>query len=76
MPQGAIRIEELAQRRPGFPFGLILEHSFVHIDEHTVFQKADPKPSSAIELLAAAKALEPYTGLNGYELTRHAPGNV
>lgn len=70
---GKIQVHELAKRLPGFPFGLILEHSFVKVNETTAFQKADPKPTSKIELVSASEAIEPYSSLSGFELTRHIP---
>ncbi len=71
MPVGGIHVRELAKRPPGFPFGLILEHSFVQIDKSMVFQKADPTVTSKIEITSVENAIEPYAGLNGFELTRH-----
>ena len=71
IPVGKIQVHELAKRQLGFPFGLVLEHSFVQINENTVFQKADPSLTSKIELVPLQKALEPYVKLSGYELTRH-----
>jgi len=72
LPIGQIQVHELAKRQVGFPFGLILEHSFVQIDETTVFQKADPTKVSKIEITPLTKALNPYLHLKGFELTRHA----
>jgi hypothetical protein len=73
LPMGEIRIDELVKRLPGFPYGLILEHSFVQIDRDKVFQKPDPKPTSKIEIIPLAKAIEPYIGIKGFELTHHIP---
>lgn len=70
---GKIQVQELAKRPPGFPFGLVLEHSFVRLNKTTVFQKADPKLSSKIELVSFEEAIKPYSSLNGFEITRHAP---
>ena len=66
-----ISVRELANRKPGFPFGLVLEHSFVHIDEQTVYQKADPNLGSRIELISLTAALAPYVCLEGFEVTHH-----
>jgi hypothetical protein len=73
LPIGKIRISELAKRPVGFPFGLRLEHSFVQIDEETAFQKSDPTPNSKVEIIPISKAVEPYTRLKGFEITRHIP---
>lgn len=71
LPVGGIQVAELVKRPPGFPLGLILEHSFVRIDHEMVFQKADPTTASKIEVLPLSEALKPYTGLAGFEITRH-----
>lgn len=63
LPIGNIRISELAKRSESFPFGLILEHSFVQIDGETVFQKADPTLASKVEIIPISKAVEPYSRL-------------
>ncbi len=73
LPIGQIQIHELAKRPPGFPFGLILEHSFVKINENTAFQKADPKLTSTIELVSVIEAIGPHSSLKGFEITRHIP---
>lgn len=73
LPIGKIRINELAKRSAGFPFGLILEHSFVQIDDEFVFHKADPTMTSKVEIIQLSKAVEPYTRLKGFEMTRHIP---
>ena len=73
LPIGKIRINELAKRPSGFPFGLILEHSFVQIDNEKVIQKADPRMTSKVEIIPLSKAIEPYTRLKGFEITRHSP---
>lgn len=73
VPIGQIQVHELAKRSPGFPFGLILEHSFVKLNENTAFQKADPKLTSKIELASVIEAIEPCSSLNGFEITRHIP---
>lgn len=70
---GQIQVHELAKRQVGFPFGLILEHSFVQIDETSAFHKADPTNASKIELTPLTKVLTPYLHLKGFELTRHTP---
>lgn len=73
IPIGEIKIKELVKRNLGFPFGLVLEHSFVQIDENLVFQKADPTTNSKVELTSYAKALAPYQNLKGFEITKLVP---
>lgn len=71
VPIGEIRVNELAKRPSGFPFGLILEHSFVRINNQSVFQKADPTMISKVEIIPLSKAIEPYAKLSGFEMTHH-----
>lgn len=71
LPIGEIHVQEIAKRLSGFPFGLVLEHSFVQMEDEMVFQKADPNTTSKIELISSTKALEPYLKTKGFELTRH-----
>lgn len=73
LPIGEIDVQLLSKRLSGFPFGLVLEHSFVQLDSELVFQKADPRTSSKIELLPVAQAVEHYRKLKGFETTRHLP---
>ena len=71
LPVGQIRIDDLVQKRNGYPFGLIIEHAFVIIDEEKIFEKADPKPSTLYQITSKQEAFAPYQNLNGFELTRH-----
>lgn len=71
MPIGQIQVKDLVKKQPGFPFGLVLEHSFVQLDGHTAIQKRDPKTTSVVEIISSAEAVEPYLKLNGYEATHH-----
>ena len=73
LPVGTIRMSDLAKRTAGFPFGLILEHSFIQINADTVFQKADPTIASKVEITLLSEAVAPYAQLKGFELTRHIP---
>ena len=73
LPFGQIKVRELAKRQSGFPFGLILEHSFVQTDDGLVFQKADPSLTSKVELTSFTLAIAPYLNKKGCELTWHAP---
>lgn len=71
LPLGQIFVEELLKKREGYPFGLIIEHSFVSVDSKIIFEKTDPKPSTLYRIISKKEALAPYQSLNGYELTRH-----
>lgn len=71
LPIGEIRGHELVKRLPGFPFGLVLEHSFVQIDRDLVFHKPDPTLTSTIAVAPLATSIGPYGKLNGFELTWH-----
>jgi len=71
LPVGSIRIEELQKERQGYPFGLIIEHSFVIIGNELVFQKRDPSLIGPYESVPGQIALKPYFNLNGFEVTRH-----
>jgi len=73
IPVGEINVERLSKRTHGYPFGLILEHSFVKVESNFVFQKADPSLTSKVELIEMSKALDPYRNPNGFEVTLHAP---
>lgn len=71
LPPGGIEIDELVKRKDGFPFGLILEHSFVQLDQKFVYQKPDPLLTSSIEVISIDEAITPYQGKMGFEITRH-----
>lgn len=73
IPVGGIEVQKLSNRSEGFPFGLVLEHSFVQIDDENVIQKADPSLISKIEIIPAVKAMGPYVNLQGFEVTWHTP---
>jgi hypothetical protein len=71
LPLGKIELEALASKREGYPFGLIIEHSVVHLDEDRIFHKPDPQSSSAYQVTTLTQSLSPYSMLKGFELTRH-----
>lgn len=71
IPIGDIQVSQLARKEVGFPFGLVLEHSFVLLENDFVFQKPDPKLTSSPELVALQLALASYVELPGFELTYH-----
>ncbi len=68
---GEIKIESISRRDSGYPFGLVIEHSFVQLDETTVFQKRDPSATGGYELVSLEQALRPYIGAVGFEVTHH-----
>jgi hypothetical protein len=71
LPLGKIDLNAIAGKREGYPFGLIIEHSLVHIEKNQVFHKPDPKSSSIYETTTLVGAINPYEALIGFELTRH-----
>ena len=66
-----INIHTLANREAGFPFNLVLEHSFVNFNTNLVVQKADPSLDSKVEIMTVEEALKPYVHKTGYEVTMH-----
>lgn len=71
LPLGQIQVLKLDKGADGYPFGLIIEHSLVRIDEESIFQKRDPSKSGPYEIIPYEEALEPYKNLKGHELTLH-----
>lgn len=71
IPIGQIKVRELAKRLSGFPFGLVLEHSFVQMGNGLIFQKPDPTLHSEVEITSLTNAVSPYLNMQGFELTRH-----
>lgn len=68
---GQLQLAQLTKDEPGYPFGLVIEHSFVALDSDLIFQKRDPSASGPYERVTRAEALAPYTSCFGYELTSH-----
>jgi hypothetical protein len=75
IPLGKIDTNHIAKRSAGFPHGLVLEHSFVLLNEEMVFQKPDPKIVSAVEICPLKNALETYKNKPGFEITWHQKTN-
>ncbi len=73
IPVGKINIQSLSNKSVGFPFGLVLEHSFVHMSSGMAYQKRDPTLASSVELVSMTRALAPYVNLLGYEVSFHIP---
>lgn len=71
LPIGDINLLSLEKRESGYPFGLVIEHAFVLIEDGSVFQKRDPTSASAHEIISRELALSPYLSRNGYEVTKH-----
>ena len=71
LPLGKINVNELAKRTSGFPFGLVLEHSFVQLNQTEALHKPNPNLNSKVEILPLAQAIEPYLQLFGFEITWH-----
>ncbi|MFN8790602.1 MAG: hypothetical protein ACK5Y2_04015 [Bdellovibrionales bacterium] len=71
LPHGQIDVNQLVKKQPGYPFGLIIEHAYCHLEDGRVFQKPNPNLTGFYEVIAEDKALAPYTQLQGYEVTRH-----
>jgi hypothetical protein len=67
----AIDLVHLVERRFGYPFGLVIEHSFVYQSADFVFQKRDPTVLGPYEIISMQEALEPYQKSDGLEITRH-----
>lgn len=68
---GQICVEYIRRERVGYPFGLIIEHSFVYLKDGVVFQKRDPTSLGPYETVSEESALSPYLLRNGLEITRH-----
>ncbi len=71
LPIGKINLNDLILKRQGYPFGLIIEHAFVIIENGNIFQKPDPKSLGLYQIIFESEALSPYLKINGYEITRH-----
>jgi hypothetical protein len=71
LPVGEIQIDRLKKNILGYPYGLIIEHAFVQIEDGYVYQKRDATKEGPYEKILKDAALKPYLNLSGYELTRH-----
>ena len=71
LPIGQINLNALANKNEGYPFGLLIEHSFVYIEENQVFHKPDPKSSSLYQMASFVEVVNSYQMVKGFELTRH-----
>ena len=52
LPVGTIRLDQLVKKEPGYPFGLVVEHALVVLDDEIAFQKRDPSKNGPYELVA------------------------
>ncbi len=71
VPIGAIRVADLVAEREGYPFGLVIEHAFVVLENGLCFQKRDPTEDGPYELVSRGEALSAYLGRPGFEVTQH-----
>ena len=71
LPIGDIKIDNLVKDTPGYPFGLVIEHAYVILDEDKVFQKRNPSQAGPFEVIHIEVATKPYHCLSGYEVTSH-----
>lgn len=66
-----IDIHFLASYPQGFPFGLIIEHSGVILENNIIFQKASPKEFDNFEIINWDLAYSPYEILPWKKVTYH-----
>jgi hypothetical protein len=66
-----IDVHHLATFPKGFPFGLIIEHSGVYLENSNVFQKASPKQTDKFEVIKTDLAFLPYENLSWRQITYH-----
>ncbi|MBX2989180.1 MAG: hypothetical protein KF802_14925 [Bdellovibrionaceae bacterium] len=71
LPLGEIRIDRLRPEVPGYPFGLVIEHALVWLEDGWVFQKRNPSAQGPYEIVNIAEALAPYRERYGFEVTVH-----
>lgn len=64
-------IQYLSTYPEGFPFGLVVEHSGVFINDEMVFQKASPKDEDAFEVIPKDHAFSSYQKLSWVRFTYH-----
>jgi hypothetical protein len=51
--------------------GIVIEHSFVNLDEQWVFHKADPSPESPYEIAPRDAVIFPYLNRHGLAITQY-----
>ena len=66
-----IDVHHLATFPQGFPFGLIIEHSGVYLENSEIFQKASPQDIDKFEILKTEQAFLPYENLYWKQITYH-----
>lgn len=66
-----IDVHYLATYPEGFPFGLVVEHSGIILDNGQVFQKASPSEDDRFEIIELSKAFAPYEKLPWVRTTYH-----
>lgn len=66
-----VDVHHLSTFPKGFPFGLVVEHSGVFLDDEEVFQKASPKDDDPFELLDKNSAFSSYQKMPWVRFTYH-----
>lgn len=46
-----VEVSKMLKSSPGYPFGLVMEHAAVFLNQEDVFQKASPKDSDPFEII-------------------------
>lgn len=66
-----VDVRYLATFPEGFPFGLVVEHSRVFLDDQKVFQKSSPKDDDPFEVLGKDLAFSSYLKSPWIRFTYH-----
>ncbi len=66
-----IDIQYLSSYPEGFPFGLVVEHSGVFLNNGMVFQKASPNDNDIFEVITKDDAFSNYQNLSWVRFTYH-----
>jgi hypothetical protein len=69
MPE--VRIAELLREKPGYPFGLIMEHAGVLVSSYEIFHKASPRDEDPFLISDFKKILKQYQFLKWHKITFH-----
>lgn len=72
---GIVDVHYLSTFPEGFPFGLIVEHSGVFLNDEKVFQKASPKDEGPFEVLDKDLAFSSYLKMPWVRFTYHRRKN-
>lgn len=66
-----VDVHFLSNYPKGFPFGLVVEHSGIILEEEKVFQKASPNEGDIFEIVEIKKAFAPYEKMGWHRKTFH-----